>query len=96
MKKQLQVGSVNVLAMLNAEQTYLLAAVSRVQAEGNRLSDIVGLFLALGGDWKDQNLRDLPRNGSEPLTGFDIPSNEQIDKIQDGPVNSSWFPSFWD
>ena len=95
-KKQLQVGSVNVLAMLNAEQTYLLAAVSRVQAEGNRLSDIVGLFLALGGDWKDQNLRDLPPNGSEPSTGFDIPSNEQIDKIQDGPVNSSWFPSFWD
>ncbi len=95
-KKQLQVGSVNVLAVLNAEQTYLLAAVSRVQAEGNRLSDIVGLFLALGGDWKDQNLRDLPLNGSEPSTGFDIPSNEQIDKIQDGPVNSSWFPSFWD
>ena len=95
-KKQLEVGSVNVLAMLNAEQTYLLAAVSRVQAEGNRLSDVVGLFLALGGDWKDQNLRDLPLDGSEPSTGFDIPSNEQIDKIQDGPVNSSWFPSFWD
>jgi NodT family efflux transporter outer membrane factor (OMF) lipoprotein len=95
-KKQLQAGAVNVLAMLNAEQTYLLAAVSRVQAEGNRLSDIVGLFLALGGDWKDQNLRDLPPNGTEPATGFDIPGNEQIDKIQDGPVNSSWFPSFRD
>jgi len=95
-KKQLQAGSVNVLAVLNAEQTYLLAAVSRVQAEGNRLSDIVGLFLALGGDWKDQNLRDLPRNGVEAATGFDVPSNEQIDKIQDGPVNPSWFPSFMD
>jgi outer membrane protein TolC len=95
-KKQLQVGSVNVLAMLNAEQTYLLAAESRVQTEGARLGDVVGLFMALGGDWRDQNLRDLPPNGSEPATGFDIPSNEQIDKIQDGPVNSSWFPSFWD
>ena len=95
-KKQLQVGSVNILAVLNAEQTYLLAAESRVQTEGARLGDVVGLFMALGGDWRDQNLRDLPPNGAEPVTGFDIPSNEQIDKIQDGPVNSSWFPSFWD
>ena len=95
-KKQLQVGSVNILAVLNAEQTYLLAAVSLVQAEGARLGDVVGLFMALGGDWKDQNLRDLPPRGVETATGFDIPSNEQIDKIQDGPVNSSWFPSFWD
>ena len=94
-KKQLQAGSVNILAVLNAEQTYLLAAESRVQTEGARLGDVVGLFMALGGDWRDQNLRDLPPNGSEPATGFDIPSNEQIDKIQDGPVNSSWFPSFW-
>ena len=89
-------SAVNMLAVLNAEQTWLLAAVSRVQAEGARLGDVVGLFMALGGDWKDQNLRDLPLNGTEPATGFDIPSNEQIDKIQDGPVNSSWFPSFWD
>ena len=89
-------SAVNMLAVLNAEQTWLLAAVSRVQAEGARLGDVVGLFMALGGDWKDQNLRDLPLNGAEPATGFDIPSNEQIDTIQDGPVNSSWFPSFWD
>ena len=95
-KKQLQVGSVNILAVLNAEQTYLLAAESRVQTEGARLGDVVALFMALGGDWRDQNLRDLPRNGVEPATGFDIPSNEQIDTIHDGPVNPCWFPSFWD
>ncbi len=89
-------SAVNMLAVLNAEQTWLLAAVSRVQAEGARLGDVVGLFMALGGGWKDQNLRDLPPNGAEPATGFDIPSNEQIDTIQDGPVNPSWFPSFWD
>jgi outer membrane protein TolC len=89
-------GSVNMLAVLNAEQTWLQAAVSRMQAEGARLGDVVGLFMALGGDWRDQNLRDLPPNGVEPATGFDIPSNEQIDTIHDGPVNPSWFPSFWD
>ena len=89
-------SAVNMLAVLNAEQTWLQAAVTRVQAEGARLGDVVGLFMALGGDWKDQNLRDLPLNGKEPATGFEIPSNEQIDTIQDGPVNPSWFPSFWD
>ena len=89
-------SAVNMLAVLNAEQTWLQAAVSRMQAEGARLGDVVGLFMALGGDWRDQNLRDLPPNGKEPATGFDIPSNEQIDTIQDGPVNPSWFPSFWD
>ena len=89
-------SAVNMLAVLNAQQAWLLAAVARVQAEGARLGDVVGLFMALGGGWKDENLRDLPRNGVETATGFDIPSNEQIDTIQDGPVNSSWFPSFWD
>jgi NodT family efflux transporter outer membrane factor (OMF) lipoprotein len=89
-------SAVNMLAVLNAEQTWLQAAVSRMQAEGARLGDVVGLFMALGGDWRDQNLRDLPPNGVEPATGFDIPSNEQIETIQDGPVNPSWFPSFGD
>jgi hypothetical protein len=88
-------SAVNMLAVLNAQQAWLLAAVARVQAEGARLGDVVGLFMALGGDWKDQNLKNLPRNGVEAATGFDIPSNEQIAKIK-GPVNTSWFPSFLD
>jgi len=88
-------SAVNMLAVLNAQQAWLLAAVARVQAEGARLGDVVGLFMALGGDWKDQNLKNLPRNGVEAATGFDIPSNEQIAKIK-GPVNPSWFPSFLD
>jgi NodT family efflux transporter outer membrane factor (OMF) lipoprotein len=82
-------GAVNILAVLNAEQTYLLAAVSRVQAEGNRLSDVVGLFMALGGGWKDQNLKNLPPHGPQG------PTSEQIARIN-GPVNPSWFPSFLD
>ncbi len=57
-QKQLGLGSVNVLALLNAEQTYLQAVVTRVQAEGNRLADVVGLFMALGGDWRDENLQE--------------------------------------
>jgi NodT family efflux transporter outer membrane factor (OMF) lipoprotein len=50
-EKQLDAGQVSQLQVLNAQQTYLNALVSRVQAEANRLSDTVLLFVALGGGW---------------------------------------------
>lgn len=50
-QKQLNAGQVNQLAVLNAQQTYLTAAVIRVQTEANRLADTAALFLALGGGW---------------------------------------------
>jgi NodT family efflux transporter outer membrane factor (OMF) lipoprotein len=50
-QKQLNAGQVNQLAVLNAQQTYLAAAVIRVQTEANRLSDTAALFMALGGGW---------------------------------------------
>ena len=50
-EKQLNAGQVNQLAVLNAQQTYLTAAVVRVQSEANRLSDTAALFMALGGGW---------------------------------------------
>ncbi|MBX9650452.1 MAG: efflux transporter outer membrane subunit [Xanthobacteraceae bacterium] len=50
-EKQLNAGQVNQLAVLNAQQTYLIASVIRVQTEANRLSDTAALFMALGGGW---------------------------------------------
>jgi NodT family efflux transporter outer membrane factor (OMF) lipoprotein len=50
-QQQLNAGQVNQLAVLNAQQTYLTAAVIRVQTEANRLADTTALFLALGGGW---------------------------------------------
>ena len=50
-EKQLNAGQVNQLAVLNAQQTYLTASVTRVQAEAGRLSDTAALFMALGGGW---------------------------------------------
>ena len=50
-EKQLNAGQVNQLAVLNAQQTYLTAAVIRVQTEANRLADTAALFMALGGGW---------------------------------------------
>jgi len=49
--KQLDAGQVAQLSVLNAQQTYLNAAVIRVQTEANRLSDTAALFMALGGGW---------------------------------------------
>ena len=48
---QLNAGQVNQLAVLNAQQTYLTAVVTRVLAQANRLSDTAALFMALGGGW---------------------------------------------
>lgn len=50
-QQQLNAGQVNQLAVLNAQQTYLTAAVVRVQTEANRLADSAALFMALGGNW---------------------------------------------
>jgi NodT family efflux transporter outer membrane factor (OMF) lipoprotein len=44
-------GSVSLLALLNAEQTYQQAEIARVQAQANRYADTAGLFQALGGGW---------------------------------------------
>jgi NodT family efflux transporter outer membrane factor (OMF) lipoprotein len=49
--KQLEYGYVNVLALLNAEQTYQQAVISLAQARANRYTDTAALFQALGGGW---------------------------------------------
>ena len=50
-ESQVNAGQVNQLAVLNAQQTYLIASVIRVQSEANRLADTAALFMALGGGW---------------------------------------------
>ncbi len=83
---QLRIGSISVLAVLNAQQTYLLAVVQHAQAQGNLLADVAGLFMALGGGWQDQNLKNLPPNGPAG------PTKEEIGKIN-APVNPSLLPA---
>jgi outer membrane protein TolC len=50
-RRQLALGQVAYLALLNAQQTYQQARLTLVQAEGSRLADTAGLFQALGGGW---------------------------------------------
>ena len=50
-RKQLEEGAVDNAALILAQQTYLQALVSDVQAQATRLADTVALFQALGGGW---------------------------------------------
>ncbi|MBV8909841.1 MAG: efflux transporter outer membrane subunit [Gammaproteobacteria bacterium] len=50
-RAQYKLGTVNLPALLNAEQTYQQAQLLRVQAEASRYADTAGLFQALGGGW---------------------------------------------
>ncbi len=53
---QFKLGGVNYLNLLNAEQQYQRAVLSRIQAQAARFSDTAALFQALGGGWwNDEN-----------------------------------------
>lgn len=54
-RRQLQLGAVSTLVVLNAEQAYQQAVITRVQAQGNRFADTAVLFQALGGGWMNRD-----------------------------------------
>jgi NodT family efflux transporter outer membrane factor (OMF) lipoprotein len=54
-RKQLQVGGISYITVLNAERLYLQARQSRVQAQAARYADSAALFQALGGGWWNRN-----------------------------------------
>ncbi|WP_247494489.1 efflux transporter outer membrane subunit [Bradyrhizobium sp. 164] len=61
-QKQLVLGQINQVAVLNAQQAYFNAAITRVQAEATRLSDTAALFMALGGSWPNECTTTVWRN----------------------------------
>nr|WP_294527781.1 efflux transporter outer membrane subunit [uncultured Rhodopila sp.] len=50
-RRQLALGQIAYLGVLNAQNTYAQARLSLVQAEAARLADTAALFQALGGGW---------------------------------------------
>jgi NodT family efflux transporter outer membrane factor (OMF) lipoprotein len=50
-RRQMELGYVNYLALLNAQSAYDQALLTRVQAQATRYGDTVALFQALGGGW---------------------------------------------
>ncbi|MDA8387172.1 MAG: efflux transporter outer membrane subunit [Nitrospiraceae bacterium] len=50
-RRQFELGYVNYLSLLSAEQSYQQAVINVVQARANRFADTAALFMALGGGW---------------------------------------------
>jgi len=50
-ERQRELGTIGLLVVLNAEQSYRQSELALVQAQANRYSDTAGLFQALGGGW---------------------------------------------
>ncbi|MGB6306315.1 MAG: efflux transporter outer membrane subunit [Steroidobacteraceae bacterium] len=50
-ERQRALGTISVVAVLNAETAYRQAELALVQAQANRYSDTAGLFQSLGGGW---------------------------------------------
>jgi NodT family efflux transporter outer membrane factor (OMF) lipoprotein len=50
-RRQLQLGAISYLTLLNAEQAYQQARINLVVAQANRFADTAALFQALGGGW---------------------------------------------
>ena len=67
-RKRMQLGDINYLALLNAQQAYQQALISLVQAKAARYADTVALFQALGGGW--WNRSDV--EPEQPLTIGDV------------------------
>ena len=69
-RKQLALGAVSSIILLNAQQTLLQSSLVLVQAQANRFTDTVALFQALGGGWWNRN--DVP----------DAPAHSILDAIR--------------
>jgi NodT family efflux transporter outer membrane factor (OMF) lipoprotein len=50
-RQQYQLGTLSLVALVNAEQSFQQAELTLTQAEANRYADTAGLFQALGGGW---------------------------------------------
>ncbi|MFI4865672.1 MAG: efflux transporter outer membrane subunit [Steroidobacterales bacterium] len=59
-RRQMEIGYVNYLTLLNAQITYQQSLLTRVQAQATRFGDTVALFQALGGGW--WNRREVAAN----------------------------------
>lgn len=50
-RRNVELGSIGYLALLNAQQTDQQAILNLAQAQANRFADFAALFRALGGGW---------------------------------------------
>jgi NodT family efflux transporter outer membrane factor (OMF) lipoprotein len=76
-RQQYQLGATTYLQLLNAQQTYQNALLSRVQAQATRYSDTSALFQALGGGWwSRQDVK--PGSKGQPGGILNVPPVQEI------------------
>ncbi|MGL4285307.1 MAG: efflux transporter outer membrane subunit [Phreatobacter sp.] len=72
-QKQLEVGQVSILLLLNAQQGYLQARLALIQARALQLTDTAALFQSLGGGWWNRPDSQLREPVPSPLHIVPIP-----------------------
>lgn len=75
-EQQYQLGAVNYLTLLNAQQTYQTAVINRLKAQAARYTDTAALFQALGGGWWNRTDVD-PKSMGKPGV-FALPPVQDI------------------
>jgi NodT family efflux transporter outer membrane factor (OMF) lipoprotein len=60
-RRRLELGDINYLLVLTAQQTYFQTLITRVQAQASRFADTAALFQALGGGWWNREDRAPPK-----------------------------------
>jgi NodT family efflux transporter outer membrane factor (OMF) lipoprotein len=60
-RRRMELGDINYLGLLNAQQTYQQALLSLAQVKASRYADTVALFQALGGGWWNRADVDMER-----------------------------------
>lgn len=79
--EQFKTGAVPYATVINAQQSYLNARVSRVKAQALRFTDTAALFQALGGGWwnrTDETPDALPRANPGYFAGSDRTTQEAM------------------
>jgi NodT family efflux transporter outer membrane factor (OMF) lipoprotein len=83
-RQQEQLGLIDALTLLTAQQTYLQAELQVVQARAARLADTAALFQALGGGW--WNRADAPAEKVLDVSnGQAVPLADKLSHLDEAP-----------
>jgi NodT family efflux transporter outer membrane factor (OMF) lipoprotein len=78
-RQRMELGDINYLGLLNAQQTYQQALINLVQAKASRYADTVALFQALGGGW--WNRSDVAPEQASSIADFLQSEDRTIDVV---------------
>jgi hypothetical protein len=93
-QRQQQVGYVNYLTVLNAQQSYQTTLINLVQAQASRFGDTAALFQALGGGWRNRQevaMGDKKSGSASEAAPSDHNANSKPDENASNHSDHSFF-----